>query len=280
MGLAVSTFYYKNRRDPIFRIKSDLQLRDRIESLQVEFPGYGYRRVMEHFRLQGERVNHKRIKRIMREFSLYSVLKKKFKPRSECPNQYKAYPNLVRGITLTGINQLWSADITYIRIETEFVYLAAVIDVYSRKIVGWSVGKVIDHKLCLRALDEAIKSRKPPTGCIHHSDRGLQYMSDSYVDYLEERGFRVSMSAQAKPTDNAYIESFFKTLKHEEVLIKDYETFDDVKKNIPKFIEDVYNKKRLHSSIGYQAPEVFERNLIKMKASARPIQKLAGTLQN
>jgi transposase InsO family protein len=216
----------------------------------------------------------------MKEFNLYSVLKRKFKPKSECPNQYKAYPNLTRGLSLTGIDQLWSSDITYIRIDAEFVYLAAILDVYSRKVIGWSIGKTIDHKLCLAALDAAIRSRKPSPGCIHHSDRGLQYMSDAYVDRLEAAGFQVSMSAQAAPTENAYIESFFKTLKHEEVLIRDYSTFEDVRKNVPKFIEELYNKKRLHSSIGYEPPEVFERQLKTMRESSRPVQKLAGTLQN
>lgn len=276
MDLAQSTYYYKSKRDPLLTLRRDTELRDAIERIQLEFRGYGWRRVQRELQKRGRRINHKRIKRIMREYGLYSALKRQFKIRTTDSNhQLRVYRNLILGMKLTGVNQLWAADITYIRLDAEFIYLAAIIDVYSRKIVGWAIGRTIDHQLCLRALEVALRQRKPPAGIIHHSDRGVQYCSLAYVDRLKEAGFKISMCSVGSPKENAFIESFFKTLKHEEILLNDYLTYEDVKKRLPQFIEDVYNKKRMHSSLDYRSPAEFEMTINQMKKSARPVQKLA-----
>jgi putative transposase len=275
MGLAPSTYYYKPKRDPLIKLRADTELRAEIEKIQLKFPGYGWRRIRRSFLKQGRRVNHKRIKRIMKEYSLFSTLRRRFKIRTTNSNHpYKVYRNLLLGKKITGVNQVWAADITYIRLEAEFMYLAAIIDVYSRKIVGWAISKTIDHKLCLRALDAAIKKRKPGAGCIHHNDRGIQYCSDNYVDRLKQAGFKISMCQAGSPKENAFIESFFKTLKHEEILLNNYLTYEEVTKKVPSFIEDVYNKKRMHSSLDYQSPVEFESKLKYMKKNVRPVQKL------
>lgn len=275
MGLAPSSYYYQAKRDPLIQLRRDTELRDAIEKIQLQFPGYGWRRVQKFLQKQGKKINHKRIKRIMHDFGLYSVLKRKFKIRTtNSEHALKIYRNLIFGLKLTGIDELWASDITYIRIEAEFIYLAAIIDVYSRKIVGWAVGKTIDQILCLKALDVAIRLRKPKPGCIHHSDRGLQYCSKAYITRLKQAGFKISMSSTGSPKENAFIESFFKTLKHEEILLNDYVTYDDVKKRLPQFIEDVYNKKRMHSSLEYLSPAEFEKSIKQMKKSERPVQKL------
>ena len=276
IGLAPSTYYYKPKRDPLLRLRQDTELRDVIERIQVRFPGYGWRRIQRSLLRRGKRINHKRIKRIMQEYGLYSALRRQYKIRTTDSNHsYRVYPNLVLGKKLDGIDQVWASDITYIRIEAEFVYLAAIIDVYSRKIVGWAIGRTIDSILCLKALQAALKNRKPKPGCIHHSDRGLQYCSDAYVQCLREAGLKVSMCSIGSPKENAFIESFFKTLKHEEVLIRGYTTYDDILKKVPRFIEEVYNQKRMHSALDYASPAEFERSLKQMKKSVRPVQKLA-----
>ena len=276
IGLAPSTYYYKPKRDPLLRLRQDTELRDVIERIQVRFPGYGWRRIQRSLLRRGKRINHKRIKRIMQEYGLYSALRRQYKIRTTDSNHsYRVYPNLVLGKKLDGIDQVWASDITYIRIEAEFVYLAAIIDVYSRKILGWAIGRTIDSILCLKALQAALKNRKPKPGCIHHSDRGLQYCSDAYVQCLREAGLKVSMCSIGSPKENAFIESFFKTLKHEEVLIRGYTTYDDILKKVPRFIEEVYNQKRMHSALDYASPAEFERSLKQMKKSVRPVQKLA-----
>ena len=175
-------------------------------------------------------------------------------------------------MSIDNINQVWVADITYIRLETTFVYLAAIMDLYSRRVIGWAISKKIDQSLCLRAVEMAIERRKPPRGVIHHSDRGVQYASQAYTQMLKDHGFHISMSSAGNPYDNAFCESLMKTLKYEEILLKDYQTMTDVLENLPIFIEEVYNKKRLHSSLGYKSPEMFE---VQIKTMAeRPILKI------
>ena len=174
----------------------------------------------------------------------------------------RIYPNLITKLKLTGINQVWCADITYIRIVNGFVYLAAIIDIYSRKIVGYAIGKTLSPKLAITALSMAIATRNTE-GLIHHSDQGIQYTCKEYIKILKDNGIRISMSAKGNPYDNAFAESFFKTLEQEEVYLWEYESFSDVAERIPYFIEDVYNKKRLHSSLGYRPPEEYERLLAK-----------------
>lgn len=275
MGISRSTFYEKTLRADR-QLKKDLELRKLIEQVQKEFPGYGYRRLKEHFLRDGRRINAKRIRRVVKRFALFSSMKPRFKPRASAMGKRLTFDNLIRGLAVTGPNQVWSTDITCVKLVKEYIFLSAIIDVYTRKIVGWSISRDITYEFCLQALKIAIKNCQPPKGIIHHSDRGTQYASEAYVDFLETQGFRISMSRVATPEDNAYIESFFKTLKHEEVYARGYETIAQVLKHLPKFIEEVYNTKRLHSGLGYKPPAEFEAEILKLKPASRPVQKIWG----
>jgi transposase InsO family protein len=275
MGLPRSTYYHSPTREEKLQ-ERDMALRQLIEEIHVELPGYGYRRIRHHLLKQGIRVNSKRIKRVMKTYSLFSCLKKFMKPRGGNTGVNLYYPNLIRGLELTGPNQLWATDLTYIKLVREYVYLNAIIDVYTRKIVGWAVSRNLSHKFCLQALDIAVKNYNPPAGLIHHSDRGVQYACIDYIGYLQKNNFKISQSRIATPEDNAFIESFFKTMKKEEVYFKDYKTMSDVIKNLPKFIDEVYNTKRLHSSLGYKTPAEFEKEVLNLKPAKRPVQKLWG----
>lgn len=207
---------------------------------------------------------------MQRKYQLFPIRWHSFKIATTDSNHgHKIYPNLLAGLTLTGINQAWVADITYIRILKGFVFLAALLDRYSRKVIGWAISKRIDAELCLAALKIALDTRKPPPGCIHHSDRGVQYACREYVALLEAANMKISMSRTANPYDNAHMESFFKTLKYEEVHLSNYETYDDVIERLPHFIEQVYNKKRLHSALGYLPPEEYEIKIQKPKTTGR-----------
>jgi len=236
----------------------DTALRAAIETIVLAFPGYGYRRVTAALHREGWLVNHKRVLRVMREESLLCQLQRRFVVTTDSRHGCRVYPNLLCRMMLTGLDQAWVADITYIRLPTAFVYLACVLDAYSRRCVGWQVSREIDTTLTLAALDHALAQRRPRPGLIHHSDRGVQYASAAYVARLEEAGAQVSMSAVGNPYHNAKAESFFKTLKHEEVYLKDYRSFEEAEANLERFIEDVYNTKRLHSSLGYLPPIEFE----------------------
>ena len=213
---------------------------------------------------------------IMKQYALFSAFKKLFGPRGKGIGKRLVFPNLIRGMELTGPNQLWSTDITYIKLKKEFVYLSAIMDVYTRKIVGWSVSRSMTHEFCLRSLEVAMKKQNPPPGVIHHSDRGTQYTCEQYVSFLEKHNFKISMSRVKTPEDNAFIESFFKSLKREEVFARNYESFEDVIKQLPRFIDQIYNTTRLHSSIGYQTPTEWETEVIKIKPAKRPVQKIWG----
>jgi len=228
--------------------------------LVLAFPGYGYRRVTKALTRAGYLVNHKRVLRIMREESLLCQLKRRFIPTTDSNHSFRTYPNLLREMALNAPDQAWQADITYIRLPTGFAYLAAVLDAYSRRCVGWQLSHCIDTNLTLTALEMALSTRRGRVepGLVHHSDRGVQYASCAYVERLESVGALVSMSAKGNPYDNAKAESFFKTLKREEVYLKQYHTFAEAAANIGQFIEDVYNQKRLHSSLGYIPPVEFE----------------------
>lgn len=263
IGLSTSSFYYRTRIDPEEKARRDCDLRDKIEAIQAVFPGYGYRRLKHHLAREGLKVNDKRIRRIMREHGLYPEIRKAFSvATTDSDHEFPVYENLVRDREVNGPNEVWVADITYIRILTCFVYLAVILDLFSRKVVGWAIARSLHKELCIEALKMALETREPAPGCIHHSDRGVQYASAEYVALLESRDFRISMSRKGNPYDNAFAESFMKTLKHEEVLLSDYETYTDVIERVPYFIEEVYNKKRLHSALGYVPPDEFEQRML------------------
>lgn len=220
----------------------------------------------------------------MKKFGLKSLIWRGFKIKTTDPDHNFGYAkNLLPGMKLTGINQVWVTDITYIRILSGFVYLAVIMDLFSRRIVGWAISLKIDAELCLKALDDAIEKRKPLPGLIHHSDRGVQYSCDAYRGRLFSCGIIPSMSAKGYCYDNAFAESFFKTLKAEEVYLTEYETLEDVLKAVPRFIEAVYNHKRIHSSLGYFSPEEFEQLAERkqlQKHGLQPVMILPGNLSN
>ena len=274
MGLKRSSYYYepKDRENKY----SDFEIRDMIENIHKDFPSYGYRRIYHHLLRDDIRINTKRIKRIMREFELYLSLKSWMKPRGTHTDFRLRYPNLIAGLRLKAPNQVWATDITYIKLRYQFVYLSAVIDIYTRKIVGWSLSDNLGHEFCLESIRVAIERENPPKGIIHHSDRGVQYVCEPYVKFLIQNGFKLSMSKVGTPEENAFIEAFFKTLKKEEVYFKKYHAMKDVLEHLPKFIDEVYNKKRLHSSLGYMPPEEYEKKILSMKLEDRPVQKIWG----
>lgn len=275
IGLSRSTYYHQMSREEK-QLEADLDLKEVIEDIQLEFPGYGYRRVREHLLREGKTINTKRIRRVMKKYSLYSCIKKLVKPRGGKTPIKLYHPNLIKGLELNGPNQVWAVDLTYIRLRSEYIYLNAVIDIYTRKIVGWAISRDLSHKFCLEALKIAIRDYDPPPGIVHHSDRGVQYSCIDYIEFLNKNKFKISMSALATPQDNAYIESFFKTLKSEEIYFRDYKTAGDVIKNLPIFIDKVYNEKRLHSGLGYKPPSEFENEILSINPADRPILKLCG----
>ena len=233
-------------------------LRAEIERIVLAFPGYGYRRVTAELRRQGWVINGKHVLRVMREESLLCQLKRHFVRTTDSRHGLGSYPNRLREQILTGPNQAWVADITYIRLPTTFCYLAAILDAWSRRVVGWEVSLRIDADLTLAALERAIASRTPGPGLIHHSDHGVQYAATRYVERLERLGAHISMAAIGNVYENALAESFFATLKREEVYLHDYQTFAEAEANLERFLDDVYNHKRLHSSLDYRPPSEFE----------------------
>lgn len=265
LGVKRSSYYaWKNRKQPA---DSEKDVRDSINQIALEFPGYGYRRITVALRRQDKIINHKRVLRLMREEHIVCK-RKSFKPQTTNSNHDEPlYPNLTRNLAITGLNQLWVADITYILLAARWAYLAAIIDRYSRKCVGWALSKRIDTRLCEDALDMAISKRQALgiKGLIHHSDRGVQYASHAYVNRLQSAGISISMTQTGNPRENAFAESFFKTLKVEEVYLREYQNFEEAHSNLKQFIEDVYNAKRLHSSIGYQPPDELETEVLKIR---------------
>ncbi len=237
----------------------DLDLRDQIQRIALEWPCYGWRRVREELRRRGWNVNHKRVRRIMREDNLLCLRRRKFVVTTDSNHSRPVYPNLAGEMRLTGVNQLWVADITYIRLETEFVYLAVVLDAFSRPVIGWALERTLEDDLAIAALRLALHQRSPAPGLVHHSDRGVQYASADYTGLLKEHGANISMSAKGNPYDNAACESFMKTLKYEEVYRQEYRDLGEARASIGRFIEKVYNQQRLHSALGYRPPVEFER---------------------
>jgi len=257
VSLSRATFYRRRRCD--VAVGDDIDLRDAIQQIALEMPFYGYRRVTRELWRRGYPVNHKRVRRMMRQDNLLCVRRRKFVCTTDSGHALPVYQNLARYMSLSGMNHLWVADITYIRLHREFVYLAVILDAYSRRCVGWSVSRRLDDRLSLEALKMALTRRGVASGLVHHSDRGIQYASKEYTNLLQEHGIAISMSRKGNPYDNAYAESFIKTLKYEEVYLTEYESLADVRASIEHFIEEVYNRKRLHSSIGYLPPDEFEQ---------------------
>jgi len=251
--------YYRYNREPQRADQEKDQVYSQVEEICSEMHRYGYRRVTAELHRQGLKVNHKRILALMRRNNLLCRRKKKFRiATTDSKHAYRIYPNLVKDMEITRIDQVWIADITYIRLRVEFVYLAVVLDAFSRRAIGWALQRHLDVSLSLNALRTALRTRTVAPGLIHHSDRGVQYAATEYTDLLKENNITISMSRSGNPYDNAKAESFMKTLKHEEVLINEYETIDEARQSIAHFIDVVYNRKRLHSSLGYLPPVDFE----------------------
>ena len=240
----------------------DMDLRDAIQRIALEWPSYGRPRITAQLRRQGWTVNPKRVYRLMREDNLLCVRKRRFVvTTTDSDHGRRVYPNLAAQMQLTGINQLWVADITYIRLETEFVYLAVIIDAFSRRVIGWALDRTIEDDLTLAALRIALQRRRPLPGWVHHSDRGSQYASGDYTDLLKAHGCEISMSRPSSPWENAGCESWMKTLKYEEVYRQEYRDLAEARASIERFIEKVYNQRRLHSALGYMPPVEFETRL-------------------
>jgi len=239
----------------------DMDLRDAIQRIAIEWPSYGRPRITAELRRRGWQVNPKRVYRLMREDNLLCVRRRKFVVTTDSNHGRKVYSNLARNMILTATDQLWRADITYIRLRDEFVFLAVILDAYSRRVIGWALDRTLEDELTLSALRMALACRTVQPGLVHHSDRGTQYVSTDYTDLLQEHRITISMSRRGNPWDSAACESFMKTLKYEEVLRNEYRNLTEARASIREFLEKIYNQKRLHSALGYLPPAEFERKL-------------------
>jgi transposase InsO family protein len=262
LDISRATFYRK-REEVLQTNPEEMIIRDHIQRIALEWPSYGYRMITAELarRYKAAPVNHKRVLRIMREDNLLCLRKnRRFIVTTDSRHGYRIYPNLAGDFTPTGLNQLWVSDITYVRLYQEFVYLAVILDAFSRRVIGWELSRNIDTKLTLASLQMAINTRSPlPPGLIHHSDRGVQYAATDYTQMLDDHQIRISMSRRGNPYDNAQCERFMKSLKYEEVYLNEYDDLTDVRRRIGRFIDDVYNCRRLHSAIGYLPPAEFEQ---------------------
>lgn len=268
MGLPKSTYYYQLKNEPKVKLREvrDAQARDLIDSVHIDFPVYGYRKLHAELLRRGILLNEKKIRRIQAKFGLFATQVRKWIKTTDSRHKLKKYPKLISPATLiTDVNQVWVSDITYVRILTGFIFVAVILDLCSRKVVGWGISKRINADLTVQALKMAIETRKPDPGCIHHSDQGVQYCSEDYIELLTEWKFQISMSRKGNPYDNAWAESFMRILKYEEIYLSEYETYEDVVNRLPRFLEEIYNRKRIHSSIGYLTPEEFECQIMKRK---------------
>lgn len=254
----------------------DMKLRDAIQRIAVKWPAYGRPRITEELHRQGWQVNPKRVYRIMQEDNLLCVRKKKFVVTTDSNHKRRIYPNLAREMALTDVDQLWVADITYIRLMEEFIFLAVILDAFSRRVIGWALDRTLEDQLTIAALDMALSQRVVQPGLVHHSDRGVQYTSSDYTDRLKAKGIRISMSRKGNPWDNAACESFMKTLKYEEVLRNEYRNVNEARSCIGEFLEKVYNEKRLHSALGYRPPAEFEAHCKSARNEAASTGRLSS----
>jgi putative transposase len=266
--------FYRLPPDPP-RPDPDLELRDALQRIALEFPSYGWPRMTAELQRRGWAVNHKRVYRLMREDHLLCLRRRKFVVTTDSAHGLPVYPNLARTLVVTGLDQLWVADLTYIRLELEFVYLAVILDAFSRRVVGWALDCTLEAELTLQALRMALAQRRPVRGLVHHSDRGVQYSSRDYTRLLQDHGLQISMSRKANPWDNAVCESFIKTLKYEEVYRTEYRDLAEARASIGVFLEKVYNQKRLHSALGYLPPVEFERGLLAQTHKEAAARRLA-----
>ena len=256
-GLNRAGFY--RSRLPRQGIPMEMELRDEMQKIALESPSYGYRRTTAELQRRHFAVNHKRVLRMMRQDNLLCVRRRAFVTTTDSRHGLPVYPNLAREMEPTAVNQLWVADITYIRLREEFVYLSVMLDAYSRRVIGWALGRTLEAELAVSALRMALLTRQPAPGLVHHSDRGIQYASHDYTGLLKEHKITISMSRKGNPYDNAACESFVKTLKYDEVYRNEYRDFDDARRSIGQFLDVVYNQHRLHSALGYRTPVDFEK---------------------
>jgi len=247
--------------------QEELELRDAIQKIALQNRFYGYRRVAAELRQHGRVVNHKRVLRLMRADNLLCLRKRRFVLTTDSRHPYGVFPNLTKGLAIAAINQVWVADITYIRLREQFLYLAVVLDAFSRRVVGWALDETLEASLAVAALERALTDRPLPPGMIHHSDQGVQYASKDYVEKLLAHDFRISMSRKASPWENARAEAFMKTLKSEEVDLRQYRDREDARSSVAHFLEEVYNRKRLHSALGYESPQAFETKISALPSS-------------
>ena len=275
LGRVSRSGFYRFNEDAESGSDPDMDLRDAIQRMALEWPSYGRPRITRELRRRGWTVNPKRVYRLLRENNLLCVRKRQFVVTTNSNHGLHVYPNLAADIVLTGVDQLWRADITYIRLREEFVFLAVILDAFSRRVIGWALDRYMEDELTLTALRMAIKQRGVSPRLVHHSDRGSQYASNDYTDLLKANGIRISMSRKANPWDNAQCESFMKTLKYEEVLRNEYRDLAEVRACIVQFIEKIYNRKRLHSALGYVPPAEFEAQLAKQNKEAAARQLVA-----
>jgi putative transposase len=267
LGVCLAEYYRWGSNRGRVDMDGDLELREEIQRVALQWSSYGYRRITAELRRRGVGVNHKRVLRLMREDNLLCLRKRGRIWTTDSNHSHKVYPNLARDLELSGVNQLWVADITYIRLLREFVYLAVILDAYSRLCIGWQLGQSLEAELAIGALKMAISTRQLIPGLVHHSDQGVQYASDEYTKLLRGNRIRISMSRQGNPYDNAKAESFIRTLKMEEVYMYEYESMEEGSSRIGNFLEEVYNRKRLHSALGYMPPAEFEQSLLKPKVA-------------
>jgi putative transposase len=268
LGRVSRSGFYRSHEDEQAKPDPDMDLREAIQRIALEWPSYGRPRITAELRRRGWKVNPKRVYRILREDNLLCVRRRKFVVTTDSHHGRKVYPNLASQMVVTDVDQLWVADITYIRLQEEFVFLAVILDACSRRVIGWALEQSLEDELTLGALRMALSQRTIQAGLVHHSDRGSQYASKDYTDLLKAHGIQISMSRKGNPWDNAACESFIKSVKYEEVLRNEYRDLGEARQSIVRFLEQVYNEKRLHSALGYRPPAEFEQVLLAQKHAA------------